>query len=85
MKELKVRKRDQSLESWSFDKLLASIGKAGVEIKEAQEIATKVEMWAKESSENGIIDAINLREKVFEVMNETHPAEADSYQAFKKS
>ena len=84
MQELKVRKRDQSEEDWSYDKLLASIGKAGVEIKEAQIIASKIESWAGSSSENGIVDSEKLREKVFEVMKDTHPAEADSYQVFRK-
>jgi len=81
----KVKKRDTSLESFDFDKLLASITKAGVPIKEAMEVARDIENWVRVSAQNGNISSIELRDKIVEKLIENFPAEAESYRIYKKS
>jgi len=72
------------LEEWSDDKLIASIQKTGVSTDDAQEIANKVKDWVKANTKNNIIDSVQIRDKVVELLKVNFPAEADSYQAFKK-
>lgn len=72
------------MEEWSDDKLIASIQKTGVSTDDAQEIANKVKDWVKANTKNNIIDSVQIRDKVVELLKVNFPAEADSYQAFKK-
>jgi len=81
---LKVKKRDTSLEPFDFDKLLASITKAGVPIKDAIEVARDIEGWVKVSSKNSIISSIELRDKIVEKLSENFPSQAESYRIYKK-
>jgi len=82
--EIQVKKRDGSIEPWSFDKLVASIGKAGVPVREAEVIAAKVQSWAEQNSQNGQISSTQIRDKVIEVLSENYPVEAENYKTYKK-
>lgn len=84
MDEIKVKKRDGSLEGWSFDKLVASISKTSISIPEAEKIARSVEAWARENAEDDVMESTRVRDKITETLKEDYPAEADSYQTYKK-
>ncbi len=80
-----VKKRgEDGVEPWSVDKLVASINKAGVPLSEAEGIANKVAEWAEQNATDGVISSTQLRDKVIESLKTDYPAEADSYQAYKK-
>lgn len=85
MEQIKIKKRDGRLEDYIYDKLLASITKAGVVIEDAESLAKEVESWLSEESKKGYVESVEVRNVVFNKMNSEFPAEADSYQAFKKS
>ncbi|OGM20237.1 hypothetical protein A2955_01870 [Candidatus Woesebacteria bacterium RIFCSPLOWO2_01_FULL_37_19] len=84
MNPLKVKKRDESLEDWSNDKLIASMTKAGVEVVDAQRIALEIKNWVSQNSIDGHVNSDELRDKVIEMLKNDFPLEADSYSIFKK-
>ena len=84
MNPLKVKKRDESLEDWSNDKLIASVTKAGVEVVDAQRIALEIKNWVSQNSIDGHVNSDELRDKVIEMLKNDFPLEADSYSIFKK-
>ena len=84
MADLQVKKSDGNLEPWSYDKLLASFNKAGLPNEDSERLAMQVESWAKENNEEGVVSSVDIRDKVIEVLSNDFPAEADTYQAFKK-
>lgn len=84
MEGLKVKKRDGSLEPWSFDKLVASIGKAGVETSEADKISKDLFKWVQDSAEEGVIASTAIRDELIEKMKVDFPVEAENYRAYKK-
>jgi 2-phosphoglycerate kinase len=84
IKDLKVKKRDESLESWSYDKLVTSINKSGVPIDDAERYAKEVQEWSSSNAKDGVISSVAIRDRVMEVIKNDYPAESDSYQAFKK-
>ena len=84
MQDVKVQKRDGSSEDYSYDKLLASMTKAGVPLDQAEPLAKDVETWLMEKSKEGSVTSIEVRDKVYQSMKDSFPAEADVYQAFKK-
>ena len=85
MSEIKVKKRDGNVESWSYDKLLNSIGKSMIPLKKAESVASLVEKWVKESEGKGVVSSTEIRDKIIEKLAEVDPVAADNYQAYKKT
>lgn len=81
--DLLIKKRDGESEYFNFDKLLASIGRAGVPVNKAINIAKNVEDWVASQKDKGEVTSTQIRNKVIEYMIEDFPAEADSYKAYK--
>lgn len=85
MASIKVKKRDGVIEVWNYDKVLLSIGKAFIPIKEAEKIASEIENWAKKNvKKERIISSIDIRDKVIELLKRENPVAADSYTVYKK-
>ena len=84
MDSLNIVKKDGSVEGWNKDKLIASIGKSGVDVKGAQEIYDKALDWAVAAQKEAKVSSNELRDKIIEFMKEDYPAEADNYQTYKK-
>ncbi len=85
MGDLKVKKKDGSTEEWSFDKLAASIGKSGIEVEKATEIARNVGVWATENAKEGVIESSMIRDKVFNEMQSVDSVAAEAYRVYKKA
>ena len=83
MANISIRKNSGENEDFNFEKLLASIGKTGVPLKEAVEITKDIQVWA-ESSDNNSISSTQIRDKVIESLSVDYPAEADMYKTYKK-
>jgi len=84
MSSLKVRKRDGDLDDWSFDKLVTSMAKAGMNMEEAENLSKQVETWVMVQSQKGEITSSDIRDKVISSMAKIDPAAADSYRVYKK-
>ena len=84
MADIKVRKKDGSLEDWSRYKLLTSISKAGVPSEKAEAITSDVEKWAQASAEDAIVDSSKIRGKIIEILREADSAAAENFETYKK-
>lgn len=84
MNDLKVKKRDGTIEPFSNDKLIASMTKAGVPVDASQNFTVQISNWAKSVSAEGEISSEEIRDKVIEVLSSEYPVEADNYRAYKK-
>ncbi len=84
MNSVVVQKREGGEEPWSFDKLVASLGKAGVPVDSAEEIAGQIETWAQDHLNKGRVTSTQIRDKVIELLSPLFPAEAESYKIYKK-
>ena len=82
--EIQVRKRDGNLEPWSFDKLVAAIGKAGIAVQEAEQIASSVQSWARQEAVDGNIESTQIRDKVIEMLRKDYAVESRSFETYKK-
>ena len=81
---LKVRKRDGTVEPWSYDKVLNSIVKSGLTLDQADNVILILEAWARNSTTNNIVNSIDIRDKVIEIVRTVDPIAADTYQIYKK-
>lgn len=85
MANLKVKKRDGNTEDFSYDKLVVSIGKAGVPETNAEEVASQVATWTQNTAgESGEIGSSEIRDKIIELLSNDFPVEAENYRAYKK-
>ena len=84
MKDFKVKKRDGTVEPWSDDKLVTSMTRAGIPIEEAEKFAQSIREWGPKNLMDHQVTSIQLRDKVIEMIKTDYPAEADSFQAYKK-
>jgi transcriptional regulator NrdR family protein len=82
--KLQVKKRDGTIESWNYDKILNSVMKAGLPLEKSQSLVTEIENWAKSSSKDKIISSIDIRDKIIEVMKRIEPMTASVYEAYRK-
>lgn len=83
MDEITIKKRGGEVEYFSYDKLVVAIGKTGVPLKEAEKIAENIKKWLI-SKKKDVITSSQIRDKIIELLKRKFPAEADSFQAYKK-
>lgn len=84
MENIKVLKKDGSHETWSDDKIVTSIAKAGVPINEAENYAANIKNWAEENAKKGSVNSTEIRDKVILRIKKNYPAEAESYKTYKQ-
>ncbi len=84
-KNVIILKRDGTKESFSYDKLVASIARAGVPIANSEIIALDVSKWIAGNLENGEIKSTTVRDEITLELMSDFPVQADNYQVFKKS
>lgn len=84
MNPISIQKRDGGEEAWNIDKLIASIGKAFIPIKEAETVAQQVTAWATERAKQGKIVSSEIRDKVIEELAKIDPVASENYKVFKK-
>lgn len=84
MNNIKIKKREGGYEYFNIDKLIVSIGKSGVPLKESEKIAKKIKKWILSEKNSGQVDSNKIRDKIIKLISKKFPAEADSFRAYKK-
>ncbi|MBU0976377.1 MAG: ATP cone domain-containing protein [Patescibacteria group bacterium] len=84
MNDLKVEKKDGQQEDFDRSKLIKSMISAGADDAQANEIASKIESWAIDSAEEGLIKVADIRVKVLELLIPVAPDAAKAYEEYKK-
>lgn len=84
MKGLNVQKRDGKEEDWSDDKLVTSIAKAGLEIKESEKLGADIKAYFASKKERSSVSSLEIRDKVLEELEKIDPVSSDTYKVFKK-
>lgn len=85
MSDLIVIKRDGNSEPWSSDKIIASVGKCGVEVKTAENICSNIKLWFENNSRDSKISSKEIRDRVVEELKNVDPVASESYRVFKRS
>ncbi len=86
MSSIKVKKRDQGLEDWNFDKLVASISRVMKPIDQAVALARKIEIWATEKFDKGeLVLSTEIGDKIVEELSKIDPTAAENYKVYKRA
>ena len=82
--ELKVLKRAGQVEAFSVDKVKKGVMKAGGTAKLAGSVALNTAKWAKDTAKGGVISAVDVHNKVAELLYETDKEIAGKFKSFVK-
>ncbi|MFW6143745.1 MAG: ATP cone domain-containing protein [Patescibacteria group bacterium] len=84
MIDIKVKKKDGSLEDFDRTKIKSSVTAAGLAEEQAEILAAETEIWVYENSGNEEISSSQIREKVIELLEEQDSTVAASYKTYEK-
>lgn len=82
--QIKVLKRDGSVEEFKTEKIVRVAEAAGVKAQKAEALAGKVAGWVKSSGENPI-SSFKIRDKVVEEMEKVNQYTAGLYKWYEKN
>ncbi len=83
MTELKVKKKNGSVEDFNREKLMKSLRKAGMESKEnVEKISAEVMNFVKNQAEKGAVETSRIRGKVLEQMRTLNKGAAEKFEKF---
>ncbi len=85
MPELKVQKKDGSIEPFLRQKISGGLMKAGCSPSIADSFASLVEEWAKNSSVDEVVKSMDVRTKVLELLRVVKPDVASIFESYKKT
>lgn len=81
---INVNKRGGGIEEFSLDKLINSLAKAGVSVKDAEAVAKKIQAWANTNKKNNTINSSSLRDQVIINLKKDFPIEEENYELYSK-
>jgi len=81
---LKVQKRDGSVEDFDREKLKNGILMSGGTQEQAETIASQIETWATTAASNGVIKALDIRSKLLELLGPVNPAAKTAFENYRK-
>lgn len=84
LSQIKVEKKDGSLEAWTRGKLVQSMVKAGATLDQSEGIATQVEEWVVGNAADGVIKTSDVRMKVLELLELSNPSAKQAFEAYQK-
>jgi transcriptional regulator NrdR family protein len=85
MTEMKVKKKDNSIEDFNREKLVNSLKKAGMKSKEnIEKIENKITSFVKEKASKGAVETTKIRGKVLESMRTLNNEAASKFENFSK-
>ena len=82
--ELQVRKKDGRQEPFQKAKIVNGAMRSGATQEQADMVATKVDAWARETAENGVIDSSSIRVKVVEELKLVNPQAGTAFETYAK-
>lgn len=82
--ELKIQKRDGSMQEFDIEKIRGGLASAGVEEEMIDHIAPDVAAWVETKSAIGVVKSLDIRAEVLRQLKELAPAAADVYAGYKK-
>ena len=81
----KVQKKDGSLEDFDRNKILSGVVKSGASEEEAEGIAAQVEGWLTGAAVEGVVNTMDVRSKVLELLRLVNPTAADAFESYQKA
>lgn len=79
---MQVRKKDNSLEDFSLDKVYQSLINSGLDEAEANKIASQIETWVQQSEMP--VPTAQIRKKVIGLMETIDRQAAEKYKSYQK-
>lgn len=80
----KVQKKDGTTEDFDRNKILSGVTKSGATLEEAEKVTAQIEGILSGMAVNGVVQAVQLRAKVLEVLKTANPTAAAAFENYQK-
>jgi len=84
MGNLKVQKKDGSMEDFDRAKIKNGILSSGATEQEAEGITAQIENWAPTVASNGVIRALDIKTKLLDLLSGVNPVAKTTFETYKK-
>lgn len=84
MADIKVQKKDGTLQDFDRGKVNDGAVKAGASFDQAQSVASQIEIWIQGAAVNGVIKSSDIKTKVIEFLQPANPNAAAKFGAYRK-
>jgi transcriptional regulator NrdR family protein len=85
MGNLKVQKKDGSLEDFDRSKVKNGILSSGAAEEQAENITRQIENWLPSAAPNGVVRALDIKTKLLDLLGEVNPEAKATFENYKKS
>lgn len=84
MINLKVQKKDGSIEDFDRAKIKNGIISSGATEEQAESITTQIEAWAPSVAMDGVVKALDIKTKLLELLGGVNPVAKTSFENYKR-
>lgn len=84
MPDIKIQKKDGSLEDFDRSKVSSSVIKSGGSAQEAESIGAQIGNWVQSAAVDGVVKSSQIRAKVLETLQSSNPGAAAKFAAYRK-
>ncbi|HUC94907.1 MAG TPA: ATP cone domain-containing protein [Candidatus Saccharimonadales bacterium] len=85
MGNLKVQKKDGTVEDFDRSKIKNGILSSGAPEDQAENVTAQIENWATTAAVDGVIKALDIKMKLLELLDEINPAAKATFENYKKA
>jgi len=80
----KVQKKDGTIQDFDRNKMLSGMTKSGASLEEAEKVTAQIEGMLAGMAVDGVVQTVQLREKVLEVLKTVNPTAAATFENYQK-
>lgn len=80
----KVQKKDGTVQDFDRNKILGGLTKSGASLEEAEKVTAQIEGMLAGIAVDGVIQTVQLREKVLEGLRAVNPTAAAAFESYQK-
>jgi transcriptional regulator NrdR family protein len=84
MGNLKVLKKDGSMEDFDRSKIKNGILSSGATEEQAENITGQIENWAPMAASNGVVKALDIKIKLLELLGGVNPTAKTTFENYRK-
>uniref|UniRef100_A0A7C5YRX4 ATP-cone domain-containing protein n=1 Tax=candidate division CPR3 bacterium TaxID=2268181 RepID=A0A7C5YRX4_UNCC3 len=84
MSQIVVHKKDGRLEPFMREKVVNGMVKAGATQEQANNIADQIERWILETAQKRVVETLDIRAKLLELLRPINPQAATSFESYVK-
>ena len=81
--DIKVQKRDGTMEAFDRSKIVSGLTNAGATVQEVEKVVGQIEAWV-QGVAGGVVKSVDIRAKVIEMLRTANATVASAFEGYSK-